>query len=161
MYTVGIAKLVIAPGCGPGGRGFESHYSPHKKTVTFVAVFFYSFFPRGALFVRWGAPPLRPYRSSRAGAFFVRAGAPPLCPCRSCRAGRFSFDGTKGRAACPRHTRHPILPPPRATRATPPCRLPASSLLPPHRTSRRHAKNEPAADCNVFVNGLDKRCLLW
>ena len=26
---VGIAKLVIAPGCGPGGRGFESHYSPH------------------------------------------------------------------------------------------------------------------------------------
>ena len=28
---VGIAKLVIAPGCGPGGRGFESHYSPHKK----------------------------------------------------------------------------------------------------------------------------------
>ena len=28
---VGIAKLVIAPGCGPGGRGFESHYSPHKN----------------------------------------------------------------------------------------------------------------------------------
>ena len=26
---VGIAQLVRAPGCGPGGRGFESHYSPH------------------------------------------------------------------------------------------------------------------------------------
>ena len=31
---VGLAKLVIAPGCGPGGRGFESHISPqNKKTV--------------------------------------------------------------------------------------------------------------------------------
>ena len=28
---VGLAKLVIAPGCGPGGRGFESHISPQKK----------------------------------------------------------------------------------------------------------------------------------
>ena len=28
---VGVAKLVIAPGCGPGGRGFESHISPQKK----------------------------------------------------------------------------------------------------------------------------------
>ena len=26
---VGIAQLVRVPGCGPGGRGFESHYSPH------------------------------------------------------------------------------------------------------------------------------------
>ena len=30
---VGIAQLVRAPGCGPGGRGFESHYSPHLHTV--------------------------------------------------------------------------------------------------------------------------------
>ena len=29
-YMVGLAKLVIAPGCGPGGRGFESHISPQK-----------------------------------------------------------------------------------------------------------------------------------
>ncbi len=27
-YMVGIAQLVRAPGCGPGGRGFKSHYSP-------------------------------------------------------------------------------------------------------------------------------------
>ena len=26
---VGIAQLVRAPECGSGGRGFESHYSPH------------------------------------------------------------------------------------------------------------------------------------
>ena len=33
---VGIAQLVRAPGCGPGGRGFESLYSPHflfKDTI--------------------------------------------------------------------------------------------------------------------------------
>lgn len=28
---VGIAQLVSVPGCGPGGRGFESHYSPHTR----------------------------------------------------------------------------------------------------------------------------------
>ena len=26
---VGVAQLVRAPGCGPGGRGFKSHRSPH------------------------------------------------------------------------------------------------------------------------------------
>lgn len=26
---VGVAQLVRAPGCGPGGRGFKSHHSPH------------------------------------------------------------------------------------------------------------------------------------
>ena len=25
---MGVAQLVRAPGCGPGGRGFESHHSP-------------------------------------------------------------------------------------------------------------------------------------
>ena len=29
--TVDLAQLVRAPGCGPGGRGFDSHSSPHKK----------------------------------------------------------------------------------------------------------------------------------
>ena len=35
---VGIAQLVRAPGCGPGGRGFESHYSPHKFKYTLFGV---------------------------------------------------------------------------------------------------------------------------
>ena len=26
---VGVAQQVRAPGCGPGGRGFKSHRSPH------------------------------------------------------------------------------------------------------------------------------------
>ena len=29
---VGIAQLVRAPGCGPGGHGFDPHYSPHEKS---------------------------------------------------------------------------------------------------------------------------------
>ncbi len=29
--VVGVAQLVRAPGCGPGGRGFNSHHSPQKK----------------------------------------------------------------------------------------------------------------------------------
>ena len=32
---VGIAQLVRALGCGPKGRGFESHYSPQKETTIF------------------------------------------------------------------------------------------------------------------------------
>ena len=30
---VGMAQLVRALGCGPGDRGFESHYSPHETVV--------------------------------------------------------------------------------------------------------------------------------
>ena len=30
---VDIAQLVSVPGCGPGGRGFESHYSPHNDNT--------------------------------------------------------------------------------------------------------------------------------
>ena len=30
---VGIAQLVSASGCGPEGRGFESHYSPHIENL--------------------------------------------------------------------------------------------------------------------------------
>lgn len=30
---VGVAQLVRASGCGPEGRGFESHRSPHRKLV--------------------------------------------------------------------------------------------------------------------------------
>ena len=41
--TVGIAQLVRAPGCGPGGRGFESHYSPHSKKAQYLLGFLLDF----------------------------------------------------------------------------------------------------------------------
>ncbi len=31
LSMVGVAQLVRAPGCGPGGRGFKSHHSPKKQ----------------------------------------------------------------------------------------------------------------------------------
>ena len=31
LSMVGVAQLVRAPGCGPGGRGFKSHHSPKSK----------------------------------------------------------------------------------------------------------------------------------
>ena len=37
---VGIAQLVRASGCGPEGRGFESHYSPQKIPYTKVCGIF-------------------------------------------------------------------------------------------------------------------------
>lgn len=33
-----IAQLVRAPGCGPGGRGFEPHYSTHKRKYDLVLI---------------------------------------------------------------------------------------------------------------------------
>ena len=33
---VGVAQLVRAPGCGPGGRGFNSHRSP-KPFASFIS----------------------------------------------------------------------------------------------------------------------------
>ena len=35
---VGMAQLVRALGCGPGDRGFESHYSPFHIPLTGTAV---------------------------------------------------------------------------------------------------------------------------
>ena len=35
---VGLVQLVRTPGCGPGGRGFESHSPPHR-TIPTVARF--------------------------------------------------------------------------------------------------------------------------
>ena len=35
---VDIAQLVSVPGCGPGGRGFESHYSPHNVVNLLLGV---------------------------------------------------------------------------------------------------------------------------
>ena len=42
---VGIAQLVRAPGCGPGGRGFEPHYSPHRKNPCLCKGFLVKFVP--------------------------------------------------------------------------------------------------------------------
>ena len=36
---VGMAQLVRASGCGPEGRGFESHYSPQKKALAKASAF--------------------------------------------------------------------------------------------------------------------------
>ena len=38
---VDIAQLVSASDCGSEGRGFESHYPPHKKRQPIRVVFFY------------------------------------------------------------------------------------------------------------------------
>ena len=37
---VGMAKLVIAPDCGSGGRGFESLYSPFSPFQVWKGDFF-------------------------------------------------------------------------------------------------------------------------
>ena len=48
---MGIAQLVRASGCGPEGRGFESHYSPHilpclyRHGFSFEKIFFLRFSP--------------------------------------------------------------------------------------------------------------------
>ena len=31
FLVVGVAQLVRAPGCGPGGRGFDSLHSPQPR----------------------------------------------------------------------------------------------------------------------------------
>ena len=36
----GLAQLVRAPGCGSGGRGFDPHSSPHKKSGQYYWPFF-------------------------------------------------------------------------------------------------------------------------
>ena len=38
---VGLAQLVSASGCGPEGRGFESHISPQKKSTVHRTVLFF------------------------------------------------------------------------------------------------------------------------
>jgi hypothetical protein len=40
--VVGVAQLIRAPGCGPGGRGFEPHHSPHMR-AGLTACSFYIF----------------------------------------------------------------------------------------------------------------------
>ena len=38
---VGVAHLARAPGCGPGGGGFDPLRSPHRKNPRFTSGFFY------------------------------------------------------------------------------------------------------------------------
>jgi hypothetical protein len=46
---VGVAQLVVAPGCGLGGRGFKSHRSPQKfKAVQVVSLSRLFFAPKAA-----------------------------------------------------------------------------------------------------------------
>ena len=50
-FTVGVAQLVRAPGCGPGGRGFDSHRSPSERLYESTAfVFVFGDFFRGVWF---------------------------------------------------------------------------------------------------------------
>ncbi len=35
MFVVGVAQLVRAPGCGPGGRGFETPRPPQQNLLLF------------------------------------------------------------------------------------------------------------------------------
>ena len=37
----GVAQLVRASGCGPEGRGFETHHSPHNKKLPLIKAAFY------------------------------------------------------------------------------------------------------------------------
>ena len=42
-FMAGVAQVVRAPGCGPGGRGFKSHFSPHfmKKPIQTDGLFLF------------------------------------------------------------------------------------------------------------------------
>ena len=43
-HMEGLAQLVSASGCGPEGRGFESHISPQKKALAIAGAFFYKIY---------------------------------------------------------------------------------------------------------------------
>lgn len=49
---VDIAQLVSVPGCGPGGRGFESHYSPHFDTKLRTELYEFEFITKSYGFER-------------------------------------------------------------------------------------------------------------
>ncbi len=49
---VDIAQLVSVPGCGPGGRGFESHYSPHFDTKLRTELYEFEFIKKSYGFER-------------------------------------------------------------------------------------------------------------
>ena len=61
---VDIAQLVSASDCGSEGRGFESHYPPHKKDIR-KDVFFY-----GVNGIRRERPDRREGKKVSGGHFF-------------------------------------------------------------------------------------------
>ena len=42
LVVADVAQLVRAPGCGSGGRGFDSHHSPQKLIATLFGWLFVS-----------------------------------------------------------------------------------------------------------------------
>ena len=58
---VGMAQLVRALGCGPGDRGFKSHYSPHGDSFEKANPFFH--WPIGAARQSAAMPAGRPTRA--------------------------------------------------------------------------------------------------
>ena len=48
---VGLAQLVSASGCGPEGRGFESHISPHEKTHLLSQMCFFQLYSPVASYI--------------------------------------------------------------------------------------------------------------
>ena len=54
-YMVGVAQLVRAPGCGPGGRGFNSHRSP-KPFVGFTSSPISADLPAAGSLIKNGLP---------------------------------------------------------------------------------------------------------
>ena len=42
--VAGVAQVVRAPGCGPGGRGFESHFSPQVYKAGYLSIAGFCYF---------------------------------------------------------------------------------------------------------------------
>ena len=95
-FAVAVAQLVVAPGCGPGGRGFESHRSPSPRSRPCTV-------SAGAR-RRPGAPRARSAAGSR-----MPAGPDPGCP-----------PASAARASAPSAPPLPRAPWPRCRRPRPP-----------------------------------------
>ncbi len=58
LYMVAIVQLVRTPGCGPGGRGFNSHWSPKLNANFEFSISNYYFEIRDWQFPIQNQPPL-------------------------------------------------------------------------------------------------------
>ena len=78
---VSVAKLVIAPGCGPGGRGFESHHPPQKIPSLRTWNFFIQAavgVPRSELAELWGFPQAWYIIAARSAVHIIKGGIAAL-----------------------------------------------------------------------------------